>query len=108
MAGQKGFVKIKLATPTVPSGFAYEHLLRSSILNENQVTCSPKLFSVFGYKEEHSDESTFLGSFDYVVNEEETEFALKNVHTPMAVIQINVEANHGNSDFTCLHKIKVF
>ena len=48
MDGQTGFVKIKLVKPTVPSGFAYEYLLRSSILDDNQVTCSPKLFSVYG------------------------------------------------------------
>ena len=108
MNGQKGFVKIKLGKPTVPSGFAYEHLLRRSILQENQVTCSPKLFSVFGYKEESSEESIFLGNFQYVFSEEETEFAFENVSTLMSVIQINIEANHGNADFTCLHKIKVF
>src|ERR1700753_2414990 len=36
MNGQRGFIKIKLAKPIRPAAFAYEHLLRSSILDENQ------------------------------------------------------------------------
>lgn len=110
MDGQRGFIRIKLAKPTKPSAFAYEHLLRSSVLDENQVTCSPKVFRVFGYAEESPDEPILLGRFDYEINYEyvETEFAFESVKSKIAVIQFNVESNHGNPNYTCLHKLKVF
>ena len=110
MNGQRGFIRIKLAKPVKPSAFAYEHLLRSSVLDENQVTCAPKVFRVFGYTEESPDEPIPLGRFDFEINYEyvETEFTFPNVHSRIAVIQFNIESNHGHSAYTCLHKIKVF
>lgn len=109
MDGQRGFIKIKLAKPIKPSAFAYEHLLRSSILDENQLTCSPKVFRVLGY-EEDSSEPILIGRFDYEIRYDnvETEFVFENVKNKIAVMQFNVESNHGNRNYTCLHKIKVF
>ena len=109
MDGQRGFIKIKLAKPIKPGAFAYEHLLRSSILDENQLTCSPKVFRVLGY-EEGSDEPILLGRYDYEIRYDnvETEFVFENVDNKISVMQFNVEANHGNTNYTCLHKIKVF
>lgn len=109
MDGQRGFVKIKLSKPIKPFAFAYEHLLRSSILDENQLTCAPKVFRVLGY-EDGSDEPILFGRFDYAIRYDnvETEFALENVKSKIAVMQFNVESNHGNTNYTCLHKLKVF
>lgn len=109
MDGQQGHVKIKLAKSIVPVSFSYEHLLRSNMLDENQYSCSPKVFRVFGFVDEQSEESIALGKFSFEINESvETEFRFENVKNKISVIQFNIENNHGNSNYTCLHRLKVF
>lgn len=104
-----GFIKIRLAKPIVPVSFSYEHILRGNLLNENQISCSPKVFRVFGYESEQSDESIPLGRFTFEINDStETQFLFDNVRHTISVIQFDIENNHGNSNYTCLHRLKVF
>ena len=110
MKGQSGFFQIKLAKPIRPSGFAYEHVLGGSILDDNQLSCSPKMFNVVGYEKEDTKAPILLGRFKNEIGYDnlETEFEFENVKNEIAVMHFSVESNHGNPVFTCLHKIKVF
>jgi len=109
MNSDEGFVKIKLAEPVIPVSFAYEHAIKRNLLKHNHISCSPKVFRVFGYENEQSDESIALGRFDFKINgHTETEFLFDRLTNKISVIQFNIEANHGNSNYTCLHRLKVF
>lgn len=67
MKRQSGFFRIKLAKPIKPSGFAYEHVLSGSILDDNQLSCSPKMFNVFGYQAEDTGAPISLSQFEYKI-----------------------------------------
>lgn len=110
MNGQTGYFKVKLAKPIVPSAFAYVHLLRSGILEENQISCAPKVISVFGYEHESSYTPIPLGLYNYEINysEFETEFAFDKLDREISVLQFTIQANYGHPNYTCLHQIKVF
>lgn len=110
MNSNSGFVSIKLAKPIIPKSFAYEHVLKNSILDENQFTCSPKVFRVSGY-EPDKEEPIALGKFNFELSFDnfQTEFEFdKKLETEISVIKFAIEDNYGNSNYTCLHRLKVF
>lgn len=110
MDGQSGYFKIKLAKPIVPSAFAYVHPLRSSILDENQISCAPKVIRVIGYEKEASNDPLNLGQFTYEIDNQnyEKEFAFEKAKREITVLKFDIKANHGHPNYTCLHKIKIF
>ena len=109
MDGESGYFKIKFAKPILPSAFAYVHPLRSSILDENQISCAPKVIRVIGYENEASNDPINLGQFTYQIDYHnyETKFAFEKVEREITVLKFNIKANYGNPNYTCLHKIKV-
>ncbi|KAK2524997.1 hypothetical protein Q9233_009044, partial [Columba guinea] len=75
--GSQGHVFIKLSMPVVPRAVTMAHVSGTAFHGES-ISGAPKDFAVYGSKEEHEEQGTFLGQFTFlaVLNPSQT-FQLK-------------------------------
>ncbi|KAK2525007.1 hypothetical protein Q9233_009054, partial [Columba guinea] len=75
--GSQGHVFIKLSMPVVPRAVTMAHVSGTAFHGES-ISGAPKDFAVYGFKEEHEEQGTFLGQFTFlaVLNPSQT-FQLK-------------------------------
>ncbi|KAJ1458574.1 SUN domain-containing protein, partial [Pelagophyceae sp. CCMP2097] len=104
--GESGEVTIKLASPTIPTAFALEHVAASI---SDRPGAAPRAVEVFGYSDLASDSEYKLGSFDFDLKKG----PLQRFHaTPppekIAFVKLKVHSNHGFGAFTCLYRFAVF
>lgn len=111
--GDKGDLFIKLAAKITPTSFSIEHIPKELSLT-GVIDSAPQNFTVYGYSnvEEISDDNRLLlGNFRYDNNSKSTlQFfnAQKTYdNTPVRVIELKIESNAGNKDYTCLYKFRV-
>jgi hypothetical protein len=129
MAGTEGFVEIELNRPLLADYLIYEHMPRSLATRKEQLTCVPKKFLIRGYDAApvpfagaHFDPKLGnrydLGDFVFQLpaaasNQFSIEkFQLRrllngNQPLPIKFIRISVLDNYGNSEYTCLHKLRL-
>ncbi|KAK2511006.1 hypothetical protein Q9233_017285, partial [Columba guinea] len=63
--GSQGHVFIKLSMPVVPSAVTMAHVSGTAFHGES-ISGAPKNFAVYGFKEEHEEQGTFLGQFTFL------------------------------------------
>ncbi|KAK2510491.1 hypothetical protein Q9233_017686, partial [Columba guinea] len=63
--GSQGHVFIKLSMPVVPSAVTMAHVSGTAFHGES-ISGAPKDFAVYGFKEEHEEQGTFLGQFTFL------------------------------------------
>ncbi|KAK2511885.1 hypothetical protein Q9966_016533 [Columba livia] len=106
--GSQGHVFIKLSMPVVPRAVTMAHVSGTAFHGES-ISGAPKDFAVYGFKEEHEEQGTFLGQFTFLaaLNPSQT-FQLKN-ELPGVVnyIRLQVLSNWGHPDYTCLYRFRV-
>ncbi|XP_071669745.1 SUN domain-containing protein 3-like [Patagioenas fasciata] len=106
--GSQGHVFIKLSVPVVPRAITMDHVSGTAFHGES-LSGAPKDFAVYGFKEEHEEQGTFLGQFTFLasLNPSQT-FQLKN-ELPGVVnyIRLEVLSNWGHPDYTCLYRFRV-
>ncbi|XP_065509047.1 SUN domain-containing protein 3-like [Caloenas nicobarica] len=106
--GSQGHVFIKLSVPVIPRAVTMDHVSGTAFHGES-ISAAPKDFAVYGFKEEHDEQGTFLGQFTFLapLNPSQT-FQLKN-ELPGVVnyIQLQVLSNWGHPDHTCLYRFRV-
>ncbi|KAK2524993.1 hypothetical protein Q9233_009040 [Columba guinea] len=106
--GSQGHVFIKLSMPVVPRAVTMAHVSGTAFHGES-ISRAPKDFAVYGFKEEHEEQGTFLGQFTFLaaLNPSQT-FQLKN-ELPGVVnyIRLEVLSNWGHPDYTCLYRFRV-
>ncbi|XP_065499742.1 SUN domain-containing protein 3-like [Caloenas nicobarica] len=106
--GSHGLVFIKLSVPIIPKAVTMDHVSGTAFHGES-ISGAPKDFAVYGFKEEHEEQGTFLGQFTFLaaLNPSQT-FQLKN-KLPVVVnyIKLQVLSNWGHSDHTCLYRFRV-
>ncbi|KAK2512996.1 hypothetical protein Q9233_015850 [Columba guinea] len=76
--GSQGHVFVKLSMPVIPRAVTMAHVSGTAFHGES-ISGAPKDFAVYGLKEEHEEQGTFLGQFTFLVtwNPSQT-FQLKN------------------------------
>ncbi|KAK2516031.1 SUN domain-containing protein 3-like [Columba livia] len=106
--GSQGHVFIKLSMPVIPRAVTMDHVSGTAFHGES-ISGAPKDFAVYGFKEEHEEQGTFLGQFTFLaaLNPSQT-FQLKN-ELPGVVnyIRLQVLSNWGHPDYTCLYRFRV-
>ncbi|OPJ76397.1 SUN domain-containing protein 3-like [Patagioenas fasciata monilis] len=106
--GSQGHIFIKLAMPVIPRSVTMDHVSGTAFHGES-ISRAPKDFAVYGFKEEHKEQGTFLGQFTFLaaLNPSQT-FQLKN-ELPgfMNYIRLQVLSNWGHLDYTCLYRFRV-
>ncbi|XP_065510686.1 SUN domain-containing protein 3-like, partial [Caloenas nicobarica] len=106
--GSQGHVFIKLSVPVIPRAVTMDHVSGTAFHGES-LSSAPKDFAVYGFKEEHEEQGTFLGQFTFLapLNPSQT-FQLKN-ELPGVVnyIRLQVLSNWGHPDHTCLYRFRV-
>ncbi|PKK17328.1 SUN domain-containing protein 3-like [Columba livia] len=106
--GSQGHVFIKLPVPVIPRAVTMDHVSGTAFHGES-ISGAPKDFAVYGSKEEHEEQGTFLGQFTFLaaLNPSQT-FHLKN-ELPVVVnyIRLQVLSNWGHPDYTCLYRFRV-
>ncbi|PKK17007.1 SUN domain-containing protein 3-like, partial [Columba livia] len=63
--GSQGHVFIKLSVPVVPRAVTMTHVSGTAFHGES-ISGAPKDFAVYGFKEEHEEQGTFLGQFTFL------------------------------------------
>ncbi|PKK16923.1 SUN domain-containing protein 3-like [Columba livia] len=106
--GSQGHVFIKLSVPVIPRAVTMDHVSGTASHGES-ISGAPKDFAVYGFKEEHEEQGTFLGQFTFLaaLNPSQT-FQLKNeLPGVMNYIRLQVLSNWGHPDYTCLYRFRV-
>ncbi|KAF1454407.1 SUN domain-containing protein 3, partial [Pygoscelis papua] len=63
--GSQGHVFIKLPVPIIPRAVTMDHVSGTTFHGES-ISTAPKDFAVYGMKEEHEEQGTFLGRFTFL------------------------------------------
>ncbi|XP_074995279.1 SUN domain-containing protein 3-like [Calonectris borealis] len=106
--GSQGQVYIKLAAPIIPRAVSMDHV-SGTAFHGDTISKAPKDFAVYGLKEEHEEEGTFLGQFTFLaaLNPSQT-FQLKQELSGFVnYIRLQVLSNWGHPDYTCLYRFRV-
>ncbi|XP_075345843.1 SUN domain-containing protein 3-like [Mycteria americana] len=106
--GSQGHVFIKLSVPIIPRAVTMDHV-SGTTFHGDSTSSAPKDFAVYGLKEEHEEQGTFLGQFTFqaLLNPSQT-FQLKNELSGFVnYIRLQVLSNWGHPDYTCLYRFRV-
>ncbi|KAK2543524.1 hypothetical protein Q9966_002906 [Columba livia] len=63
--GSQGHVFIKLSMPVIPRAITMDHVSGTAFHGES-ISGAPKDLAVYGFKEEHEEQGTFLGQFTFL------------------------------------------
>ncbi|KAK2513213.1 hypothetical protein Q9966_016210 [Columba livia] len=85
--GSQGHVFIKLSMPVIPRAVTMDHVSETAFHGES-TSGAPKDFAVYGFKEEHEEQGTFLGQFTFLaaLNPSQT-FQLKCLEAPQLKLE---------------------
>jgi SUN domain-containing protein 1/2 len=110
--GKTADIFIKLAAEIYPTSFSIEHI-PIELTPTHSLDTAPQNFSVYGYETENQidvNEGIHLGSFrdDNTSSEVLQFFNVQNqVKKVLSIIELKIESNGGNKDYTCLYKFRV-
>ena len=107
--GSSGTIVIRLSSPVVVEAVTVEHIPPALSPNGN-VTSAPRDIAVYGLHSLES-EARLLANVAYKVDPDSDPiqtFAVTS-HPPEAfpLVEVKVQSNHGNPDYTCLYRIRV-
>ncbi|XP_071961313.1 uncharacterized protein [Antedon mediterranea] len=107
-AGTRGFIVIQLSGLVKITSFSMEHIPRSLSATGN-IDSAPNNFSVIGLEHEYDSEGTQLGNYAYDKNGRPIQFfAIQKPNLqPFRIVELRINNNHGNPDYTCLYRFRV-
>nr|XP_018898602.1 PREDICTED: SUN domain-containing protein 2-like [Bemisia tabaci] len=105
--GSTGYLVIQLSATIKIHTFSVEHIPKSLSRN-GSIDSAPKDFSVWGLKDEQDKETYFLGKFRYEENGTSLQyFSAKPQDRPFNIVELRIESNWGNLEYTCLYRFRV-
>ncbi|KAK7788651.1 hypothetical protein R5R35_013077 [Gryllus longicercus] len=106
--GAQGYLVIRLAKRIKVSAFSIEHI-PVSISHAGNVDAAPKNFSVRGLNNETDREPVLLGKYMYQATGPPLQiFPVQNEEAPpYQIVELAIESNHGNLEYTCLYRFRV-
>ncbi|KAK2543529.1 hypothetical protein Q9966_002911 [Columba livia] len=85
--GSQGHVFIKLSMPVIPRAVTMAHVSGTAFHGES-ISGAPKDFAVYGSKEEHEEQGTFLGQFTFLATRNPSQtFQLKCLEAPQLKLE---------------------
>ncbi|KAJ4444392.1 hypothetical protein ANN_06184 [Periplaneta americana] len=116
--GSQGFLVIRLSGLVHITAFSLEHIPRA-LSPYGRIDSAPKDFSVWGLKQVQDAEPILLGKYMYRQNGTSlqnfsvqfiyTQFLFQRTDTtdPYDLVELRIESNHGNMEYTCLYRFRV-
>ncbi|RUS75521.1 hypothetical protein EGW08_016711 [Elysia chlorotica] len=115
--GQSGYIVLQLSHPIQVTGFTLEHIPRS-LAPRGDISSAPYKFSVFGLVSESDTHGMNLGNYTYEDNgrpiqhyDVQRVFFLSTSLEPTSgvyqLVELRVQTNHGNLDYTCIYRFRV-
>ncbi|KAK2514664.1 hypothetical protein Q9233_014820 [Columba guinea] len=85
--GSQGHMFIKLSMPVIPRAVTMAHVSGTAFHGES-ISGAPKDFAVYGSKEEHEEQGTFLGQFTFLATRNPSQtFQLKCLEAPQLKLE---------------------
>ncbi|CAL8147048.1 unnamed protein product [Orchesella dallaii] len=107
--GSVGNVVIKLAVPSIITGFSLEHIPKA-ISRHGHISSAPKQFQVLGLTDVQDTEQTHdFGVFTYEDKNESLQYfsVLNLTSKTYPIVELKVLSNQGNVKHTCLYRFRV-
>lgn len=108
--GSAGFVVIQLSEPVQPTSFSMEHIAQS-MSPSGRIDSAPRDFVVLGLRSEKDPEPFRLGSYTYSQEGGRLPLQFFAVQFPneeyFPYIELDINSNHGNVNYTCLYRFRV-
>ncbi|XP_031631536.1 uncharacterized protein LOC116345911 [Contarinia nasturtii] len=109
--GFPGYLVLKLNNNVFVTGFTMEHIPKSLAPN-GRIDSAPKLFTVWGLETVNDGEPHQFGEYEYLENGTSLQyFPVKNYDAQNVrshnLIELRIESNHGNNNYTCLYRFRV-
>ncbi|XP_030572713.1 uncharacterized protein LOC115771249 isoform X1 [Drosophila novamexicana] len=107
--GFPGFLVLKLNSLVYVTGFTLEHISKS-LSPTGRIDSAPRNFTVWGLEHEKDQEPVLFGEYEYQDNNASLQFfAVQNVDIkrPFEIVELRIETNHGQPDYTCLYRFRV-
>ncbi|GLV32936.1 klaroid [Carabus blaptoides fortunei] len=105
-----GFLVIQLTAYIHVQGFTLEHIPRS-LAPGGRRDSAPRAFTVWALRGENDREPQLLGSYEYELAATSLQyFAVQHDgadHQVYNMVELRVDSNHGNSEYTCLYRFRV-
>ncbi|XP_031843742.1 uncharacterized protein LOC116431864 isoform X2 [Nomia melanderi] len=107
--GFPGYLLIKLRSSIYVTGFTVEHVPKS-ILPNGEMRSAPKKFNVWGFVNENDPVPVMFGDYEFAATDDNLQyFPVQNtaIETPYEFVELRVNSNHGQLDYTCLYRFRV-
>nr|XP_033330499.1 uncharacterized protein LOC117222734 isoform X1 [Megalopta genalis]XP_033330501.1 uncharacterized protein LOC117222734 isoform X2 [Megalopta genalis] len=107
--GFPGYLLIKLRSSIYITGFTVEHAPKS-ILPNGEMRSAPKKFNVWGFVDENDPLPVMFGDYEFAATDDNLQyFPVQNttIQTPYEFVELRVNSNHGQLDYTCLYRFRV-
>ncbi|EDW02017.1 GH21760 [Drosophila grimshawi] len=107
--GFPGFLVLKLNSLVYVTGFTLEHISKS-LSPTGRIDSAPRNFTVWGLEHEKDQDPVLFGEYEYQDNKASLQyFAVQNVDIkrPFEIVELRIESNHGQPDYTCLYRFRV-
>ncbi|GAB0096146.1 uncharacterized protein DMENIID0001_116220 [Sergentomyia squamirostris] len=107
--GFPGFLVLKLNLPVLVTGFTMEHIPKALAPN-GQIDSAPKGFSVWGLVDESDQDPLLFGKYVFEDNGRSLQyFPVQNleISRPHQIVELRIESNHDNPNYTCLYRFRV-
>ncbi|XP_076640605.1 uncharacterized protein LOC143352165 isoform X2 [Halictus rubicundus] len=107
--GFPGYLLIKLRSSIHVTGFTVEHAPKS-ILPNGEMKSAPKKFNVWGFVDENDPLPVMFGDYEFAATDDNLQyFPVQNttIGTPYEFVELRVNSNHGQLEYTCLYRFRV-
>ncbi|XP_058809022.1 klaroid protein-like isoform X2 [Phymastichus coffea] len=104
-----GYLLIKLRSTIYVTGFTIEHAPRSNLPN-GEMKSAPKLFNVWGLRDENDMEPVKFGEYNFLESDESLQYfpvQNKSITSPYGFVELRIHSNHGQLEYTCLYRFRV-
>ncbi|XP_063697444.1 klaroid protein [Culicoides brevitarsis] len=107
--GFPGYLVIQLSRLIHVTGFTVEHIPKTLAPN-GTLDSAPKDFTVMGLTHEFDKEPAIFGTYQYAIDGEPLQYfpvQNKTIVVPYEFVEMRIDTNHGNTNYTCLYRIRV-
>ncbi|KAH8394676.1 hypothetical protein KR222_001666 [Zaprionus bogoriensis] len=107
--GFPGFLVLKLNSMVYVTGFTLEHISKS-LSPTGRIDSAPRNFTVWGLEHEKDQDPVLFGEYEYRESGGALQyFAVQNadIKRPFEIVELRIETNHGQPDYTCLYRFRV-
>uniref|UniRef100_A0A8D8V4F2 SUN domain-containing protein 1 n=1 Tax=Cacopsylla melanoneura TaxID=428564 RepID=A0A8D8V4F2_9HEMI len=105
--GAVGCLVLKLSHRIHVTRFSMEHIPKA-LTPRGEIDSAPKKFAVWGLTSKYDERPTLLGEFMYDRDGPTLQFfEAKEVSDGFDMVELKIQSNHGNIEYTCLYRFRV-